>query len=84
MAKTGIDIPAALIALDSDSDPAAMARKKAFITTHNMKRNNKKTKSWPALRWRPARKYKMTPKAAEQRKVMGMSTTVKARASTKG
>ena len=72
------------MAPDSDLNPAAMAWKKAFIMTDNMKTNSKKTKNWLTVLCRPIRKYKMTLKTTEQRKAMGMSTRVKARASMKG
>ena len=76
--------PPTLVALDEVLKPAAMARKKAFIVTDNVKTNSRKTKNWLAVLCRPTRKYKMTPKTTEQRKAMGMSTRVKARASMKG
>ena len=77
-------IPATPVAPDSDLNPAAMARKKAFIVTDNVYPNSKKMKNWPAVLCRPTRKYKMIAKTAELRKVMGRSTRVEARASMKG
>ena len=73
-----------LIATDSDFNPAAIARIKAFIVTDSVTMNSEKRRNWLVVLCRPTKKYMMTPKVVELRKVMGKSTMVNARASTNG
>lgn len=53
----------------------------AELHRHNGRRTHK---NWPAERWRPVRKYSITPKTTSVIKVMGMSTAVRAIASIDG